>query len=246
MVRDELCGYLSVDCVIFGYSDKELNILVVERTLKDDKDDSVIFSDLTLTGNHVYENETVDEAAYRILFDLTGLENVFLEQFMVFADPGRISKENDRKWLLHDNRNPDKRIVSIGFFALLATREVTLEWKGRNVMWKPLSEVGELAFDHNKILNQALNTLRYKIKNEPIGFELLPQKFTMTEMQHLYEVILGYELDKRNFRKKMAKMKYLIPLDEKQKGVAHKPARLYVFSREVYEKTKKEIFDFTV
>lgn len=238
--------YISVDCVIFGYNDKELQVLLVDRTLTNPKTGEIDFTDLTLTGNHLFEDETIDEAAYRVLFDLTGLKNVFLNQFKAFAHPDRLKKENDRKWLLHDGRDPNKRIVSIGFFSLLSAQKVTLEWKGRNVKWVPLSEVGELAFDHNQILNEALIALRNKIKHEPIGFELLPEKFSLTEMQHVYEVILGTELDKRNFRKKIARMKYLIPTDEKQKGVAHKPARLYVFSRDAYEKTKKELFDFTV
>jgi len=246
MTKRILNNYISVDCVIFGYNDKELQVLLVERTLKDKESGKMLFSDLTLTGNHLYEDETIEEAAYRVLFDLTGLNNVFLEQFKAFAHPDRLKKENDRQWLLHDGRNPDMRIVSIGFFALLATQDVTIEWKGRNVKWVPLSEIGELAFDHNQILNEALIALRNKIKHEPIGFELLPEKFSLTEMQHIYEVILGTNLDKRNFRKKIGRMKYLIPLDEKQKGVAHKPARLYVFSRDVYEKTKKELFDFTI
>ncbi|MUP37204.1 NUDIX hydrolase [Labilibaculum euxinus] len=241
-----LNNYISVDCVIFGYNGQELQVLLVDRTLTNNSTGQPEFTDLTLTGNHIYEDETIEQAAYRVLFDLTGLKNVFLDQFKTFAHPDRLKKENDRRWLIHDGRDPDKRIVSIGYFALLATQNITLEWKGRNVKWVPVSEVGELAFDHNQILEEALIALRNKIKQEPIGFELLPEKFSLTQLQNIYEVILSTELDKRNFRKKIARMKYLIPTDEKQTGVAHKPARLYVFSREVYEKTKKELFDFTV
>ncbi len=246
MTKRTLNDYISVDCVIFGYNGQELQVLLVDRTLTNEQTGESEFTDLTLTGNHIYEDETIEQAAYRVLFDLTGLKNVFLDQFKTFAHPDRLQKENDRKWLLHDGRDPKKRIVSIGYFALLATQDITLEWKGRNVKWIPVSEVGELAFDHNQILNEALIALRNKIKQEPIGFELLPEKFSLTQLQNIYEVILSTELDKRNFRKKIARMKYLIPTDEKQKGVAHKPARLYVFSRDVYEKTKKELFDFTV
>ncbi|TLX72570.1 NUDIX hydrolase [Labilibacter sediminis] len=241
-----LNNYISADCVIFGFDFEQLNVLLVDRTLRNDETGEVEFEDLTLTGNHIYEDETVDEAANRILYDLTGLQNIYLEQFKTFAHPDRLKKPNDRKWLLHDGRDPDKRIVSIGYFALLATQDVTLEWKGRNVKWVPVHEIGELAFDHNLILQRALIELRNKIKHEPIGFELLPEKFTLSQLQKLYEIILDTEFDKRNFRKKVARMKYLIPLDEKQTGVAHKPARLYMFSREVYEKTKKELFDFWV
>lgn len=240
-----LNNYISVDCVVFGFDSEKLNVLVVERTLSDGSGE-VEFSDLTLTGNHIYEDETIVEAADRILFDLTGLADIYLEQFKTFASPDRLKKENDRKWLLHDGRDPDKRIVSVGFFALLATQKVTIEWKGRNVKWMPVDEVGKLAFDHNLILEEALKALRSKLLHEPIGFELLPEKFTLSQLQKVYEIILDTTFDKRNFRKKVARMKYLIPLDEKQKGVAHKPARMYLFSREVYELTRKEILNFIV
>ncbi len=240
-----LNNYISVDCVIFGFDFDKLNVLVVERTLTND-DGVVDFSDLTLTGNHIFEEETIVEAADRILFDLTGLADIYLEQFKTFASPDRLKKENDRKWLLHDGRDPDKRIVSIGFFALLATQKVTLEWKGRNIKWLPVDEVKSLAFDHNLILEEALKALRSKLLHEPIGFELLPDKFTLSQLQKVYEIILDTTFDKRNFRKKVARMKYLIPLNEKQQGVAHKPAQLYLFSREVYEKTRKEILNFLV
>jgi len=245
MSSTNLNNYISVDCVVFGFDSEKLNVLVVDRTLKDN-DGNEEFSDLTLTGNHIYEDETIVEAADRILYDLTGLRNIYLEQFKTFAAPDRLKRENDRKWLLHDKRDPDKRIVSIGFFALLATQKVTLEWKGRNVRWMPVEEVGELAFDHNLILSEALIAMRNKLIHEPIGFELLPEKFTLSQLQKVYEIILDTSFDKRNFRKKVARMKYLISLDEKQKGVAHKPARLYMFSREVYEKTRKEILNFLV
>jgi len=246
MAEKILNDYISVDCVVFGYNDKELQVLLVERILTNPETGNIEFTDLTLTGNHLYEDETIEQAAYRILYDLTGFKDVFLEQFKAFAHPDRLKKENDRRWLINNGRDPEKRIVSIGFFSLLATQDVTLEWKGRNVKWVPLSKVGGLAFDHNQIIEEALLALRNKIKHEPIGFELLPEKFSLTEIQHVYEVILETEFDKRNFRKKIARMKYLIPLDEKQKGVAHKPARLYMFSRDIYEKTKKEMFDFTI
>lgn len=239
-------NYISVDCVIFGFDFEQLNVLLVERTLRKEETGVVEFDDLTLTGNHIYEDEAIDEAANRILFDLTGLQNIYLEQFKAFAHPDRLKKPNDRKWLMHNGRDPDKRIVSIAYFALLATQNVTLEWKGRNVKWVPFHEIGELAFDHKLILQNALIELRNKMKQEPIGFELLPERFTLSQLQKLYEIILDTEFDKRNFRKKVSRMKYLIPLDEKQTGVAHKPARLYMFSRDVYERTRTELFDFWV
>ncbi|WP_430813682.1 NUDIX hydrolase [Carboxylicivirga sp. RSCT41] len=242
----QISPYISVDCVLFGYNGTELEVLIVDRTLTDEKSGEQLINDRTLTGNHVYEDETIEDAAYRVLNELTGLDNIFLEQFKTFAHPDRLKKPNDQLWLKRTERDPHARIVTIGFYSLVATDKVKLIWKGRNVRWVPVKEVGDLAFDHNQILEEALNTLRLRIKYEPITFELLPEKFTLTQLQNVYEAIWGIELDKRNFRKKIARMKYLIPLDEKQTGVAHKPARLYVFSREVYTKTKRELFDFTI
>ena len=242
----ELNNYISVDCVVFGYDSERLNVLVVNRTLTSQDGSSLIHSDYTLTGNHVYEDETIEDAANRILFDLTGLQDIYLEQFKTFANPDRLIKPIDQEWLKSTGRNPSERVVSIGFFALLSTNDVILEWKGREVKWIPIKEVQTLGFDHNHILDEALKALREKMKHEPIGFELLPNKFTLTQLQTVYERIFETQFDKRNFRKKVGRMKYVVPLNEKQKGVSHKPAQLYMFSRDVYEKTKTEQFDFIV
>lgn len=237
---------ISVDCVIFGFDFEKLNVLLVDRVLIDENTGEELFNDLTLTGNHVFEHESLENAAARILFDLTGLENIYLKQFGAFSDPGRLKRPNDQAWLKASGRDPESRIISVGFYSLLATEKVTLKWKGRDVKWYPVSDVTDLAFDHYHIFQSALNASREELLHEPIGFELLPEKFTLSQLQKLYEVVLGVELDKRNFRKKIARMRYLIPLDEKQRGVAHKPARLYMFSNEVYEKTKKEVLAFNI
>ncbi len=239
-------NHISVDCVIFGYDSGTLNVLLVERILKELNSEKEVFSDLTLAGNHIYEHETLDEAAQRILFDLTGLKSIYLEQFKSFAGTQRLSRSNDQRWLRSHGRDPDRQIITVGYYSLLPSHDIRLEWKGRNVRWYPVSEVKELAFDHLEILQEALKALRQKLIHEPIGFELLPPKFTLTGLQQVYETILGTTLDKRNFRKKIAKMKYLIPLDEKQMGVAHKPAQLYCFDRAIYEQTKREFFDFNI
>lgn len=237
---------VSVDCVIFGFDFTNLNVLLVDRVLVDENTGEEIFCDLTLTGNHIFEQEEFDDAAARILYELTGLENIYLEQFYTFGSPKRITRENDIKWLIANGRNPENRIFTVGYYSLIATDNVTLQWKGRNVNWVPIAEVTDLAFDHLEIFQKALEALRKKLLYEPIGFELLPPKFTLSQLQRLYEAILGIELDKRNFRKKISRMNYLIPLDEKQKGVAHKPARLYVFDRNLYENNRKELLDFAI
>lgn len=245
-IKQNINNNISVDCVIFGFDGEHLNVLLVDRTLIDKNTGKKLFSDYTLTGNHIYEDEDINEAAYRVLNDLTGLNDIYLEQFGVFANPNRLTKPNDQKWLIANNKDPNNRIITIGFYSLIATNNITLEWKGRNVQWHPINKIKELAFDHNQILNDALKALQNKLQTEPIGFELLPNKFSLTQLQRVYEVILDTTFDKRNFRKKVSRMKYLIPLNEKQTGVAHKPARLYFFSREVYEKTKRNLFDFSI
>lgn len=246
MSINKLSSNISADCVVFGYDMEKLNVLLVERKLSESDAISDTFTDYTLTGNHIFEHEAVEDAANRILYELTGLTNIYLEQFKTFANPDRLLHPKDQLWLNSIGRNPANRIVSIGFFALLATQKITLKWMGREVNWFPVKEVGSLGFDHNHILEEALTALRNKMKHEPIGFELLPEKFTLTQLQNVYEKIFDTQFDKRNFRKKVSRMKYVIALNEKQTGVSHKPAQLFKFSRDVYEQTKKEIFDFIV
>lgn len=238
--------HLSVDCVVFGYDDEKLNVLLVKRTLTNPSTNSTEISDYTLAGNHIYQEETLIDAANRILKSLTGLENIYLEQFKTFAHPDRLKKSIDQRWLHHIGIDPSIRVASVGYFALLSTQKVTLKWMEREVKWVPLKEIGELGFDHNQILDEALTAMRRKMRHEPIGFELLPEKFTLTQLQTVYEKIFDTTFDKRNFRKKVPRMKYVVPLNEKQKGVSHKPAQLYMFSRDIYEKTKTEQFDFIV
>jgi len=236
---------ISVDCVIFGYDFKDLNVLLVERTLLSEKGD-LIFTDHTLLGNHIYEEEDIDEAAMRILKELTGFENIFLEQFHTFAHPKRLENEKDRQWLRSIGFDPDNRVITVGYYSLLNCKEVTLHAGNRRVCWVPVNIVGDLAFDHNLILAKAYEDLKLKVMLGPIAYQFLPRKFTLSQLQKLYEVIFNIRFDKRNFRKKVARMKYLVPLNEKQKGVAHKPAQLYMFSREVFEMTKKGVFEFTI
>jgi 8-oxo-dGTP diphosphatase len=238
---------LSVDCVIFGFDSVNLNVLLVERTLINKTNDSVQFTDYTLTGNHVLEGEDIDQAANRILKGLTGLDSIYLEQFQTFGSPNRLSSENDQLWIKSLGLNIASHVITVGYFSLINSSQIKLpEHLERKVRWFPVNELPDLAFDHLDILQKALERLQLKLRQEPIGFELLPQKFTLTQVQNLYESVLGIRLDPRNFRKKIAQMKYLIRLNEKQKGVRHKPAQYYLFSRDVYERTKKERLDFSI
>jgi 8-oxo-dGTP diphosphatase len=238
---------LSVDCVIFGFDSNDLNVLLVERTLIHKNDKSVVFSDYTLTGNHVLLNENPDEAAVRILKDLTGLHDIYLEQFHTFGNLGRLSNIKDQLWIHSLGLDIPDHVITVGYYSLIDCTTAEIKNHGmQKVKWFPVSNLPELGFDHASILAKALDCLRTKLKQEPIGFELLTEKFTLTQVQRLYEAILDTQFDPRNFRKKISQMKYLIPLDEKQTSVRHKPAKLYIFSRDVYERTRKEKYGFII
>ena len=237
---------ISVDCVIFGFDFEKLNVILVERTLKDPKTSEVLISDYTLTGNHTLLNEQLEEAARRVLYDLTGLKDIFLKQYFTTGDPDRLMSPKDQLWLKSIGKDPAERVVSVCYFSLLNCNDVELKKSNRNAAWHPIDKVRNLGFDHARILEKALTSLQTMLQNEPIGFEMLPEKFTLSQLQRLYEEVFSVELDKRNFRKKVSKMKYLIKLDEKQQGVSHKPARYYKFCKKTYLKTKKEGLNFAV
>ena len=248
MLSHKIVPNISVDCVIFGFDFQKLNVLLVERDMKDEKTGKMLISDHTLAGYHIYEDEDIDSAAARILKDLTGLDNIFLEQFATFGQLDRVAGEKDQMWLKYINQGFAERIVTVGYLALIDNTKVTLKLTDRDVRWVPVHEVEsmEMAFDHKFIFYKALEALQKKVKVEPIAFELLPDYFTLSQLQKLYEALLGASFDKRNFRKKVALMHYVIPLKKKQKGVAHKPAQYYLFSREVYEKTRKGKISFII
>lgn len=237
---------ISVDCVIFGFDFEKLNVILVERNLEDEESHENLILDYTLAGNHAYNDEPLEDAAKRVLFNLTGLHDIYLKQFYTSGDPERLRNPKDQLFLESEGKDPEERVVSICYFSLLNCKEVKLIKGDKKVDWFPVKEVKNLAFDHACILENALTSLKDLLRNEPIGFEMLPEKFTLSQLQKLYEVVFDVEFDKRNFRKKIAKMKYLIKLDEKQSGVSHKPARYYSFSRDIYEQTRTDILNFYV
>ena len=244
-MEEGLIPNVSVDCVVFGFDFTTLNVLLIERNFTVD---GVVYDDLKLPGDLMRLDEDLDTAAGRILKENTGLSNIYLNQFKSFGSPDRLKKKpRDMKWLLQID-HPEEHVITIAYYSLIDISEQRSSDLiiSDNARWCPVHEVTDLVMDHMDIVQSALEHLRIELLNKPIGFELLPDKFTLSQMQKLYEVILETTFDKRNFRKKISSMKYLIPLNEKQVGVAHKPARLYIFSREVYTKTKKDNFDFSV
>jgi hypothetical protein len=248
MISHKIIPNISVDCVVFGFDFEKLNVLLVERELKDENSGEILIRDHTLAGYHIFEDEDLDSAASRILRGLTGLDNIFLEQFGAFGQLDRVSSPKDKMWLDYINKGFADRVVTVGYLALIDNTKVTLTLKDRNVSWFPVSMIGdmEMAFDHKFLFYKALEALQRKVKVEPIAFELLPDYFTLSQLQKLYEALLGKSFDKRNFRKKVALMHYVIPLKKKQQGVAHKPAQYFLFSREVYEKTRKGRISFII
>ncbi len=237
---------ISVDCVIFGFHDRTLSVLLTKRELTDPETGAILISDYTMQGHHVIVGENLDDAAKRVLKEKTGLDNIFLKQFHTFGDTDRLTNKKDQLWLKSMYPMISDYVISVGYYSLVNSSKVTPQPDHPYTRWFPVNKLPELAFDHENIIRKALEHLHREIRYEPIGFELLPEKFTLTELQWLYEAVLGITLDRRNFRKKVAQMKYLIALDEKQNGVAHKPAQLYIFSRDVYERTKKEKLDFSL
>lgn len=218
---------LTVDCVVFGLDAEALQVLLIQRDLPP------FAGQWALPGGFVQIDESLEAAARRELHEETGIKNVFLEQLFTYGD-------------LH--RDPRERVVTVAYYALvkLSDHSIQAATDARSADWFPAHKPPELAFDHDDILATAIGRLRNKVAYEPIGFELLPRKFTLRQLQHLYETVLGRSIDKRNFRKKILGMNLLIDLNETETNVAHRAARLYQFDQQKYESLVKQGFHFEV
>lgn len=216
---------LAVDCVVFGLDDDDLKVLLIQRDLEP------FAGKWSLPGGFVRVEETLDQAARRELEEEAGLSRVFLEQLFTFGDL---------------DRDPRERVVTVAYYSLVNIRDhrVHSATDARNAAWFPVLDTPTLVFDHKKILRMALQRLKGKVRYQPIGFELLPAKFTLSQLQHLYETILERELDKRNFRRKVLAMDFLEETDEIEQDVAHRAARLYRFNEAKYRRLVKEGFLF--
>jgi 8-oxo-dGTP diphosphatase len=210
---------------VFGLDDDDLKVLLIQRAMPPFE------GRWALPGGFVRVTETLDEAARRELEEETGLSQVFLEQLYTFGDV---------------DRDPRERVVSVAFYALvnLGDHKVHAATDARDAGWFGVHDVPSLAFDHADIVRIALERLRGKLRYQPIGFELLPKKFTLSQLQHLYELVLERELDKRNFRKRVLAMDLLIETDDVQQDVAHRAARLYRFDERKYRRLAKAGFNF--
>jgi 8-oxo-dGTP diphosphatase len=237
---DDFLRNVSVDNVIFGYHDKELRVLL-QLPLTFDK--------WTLTGGYIKRTETIEEAAHRIAYSRTGINNLFLQQFRSFGTPTRISYNQ------FDLEKVNKLIgaeatanawmfdyfVSVGFYTLTEFSLVDVKKGGYDEVckWWPINELPSLIFDHPHIIDEALRALRMHISFFPIGYELLPEKFTLPEIHSLYETILGKSLDYRNFQKRLIATGILIKLNETRSIGAHRSPFLYKFDVAKYEEGLK-------
>ncbi|MFZ5896034.1 MAG: NUDIX hydrolase [Myxococcota bacterium] len=218
---------LCVDTVVFGYDDGVLRVLLIERGLPPFK------GSWALPGGFVRVGESLDTAARRELEEEASVRDVYLEQLYTFGDP---------------KRDPREHVVSVAYFALVksSSHQVEASTDASNAKWFNVTRLPELAFDHRAIVDTALERLRGKIRYQPIGFELLPERFPLRALQSLYEAIAGAPVDKRNFRKKVLSMGLLHELDEFEKDVSHRAARLYRFDQRAYKRLTKQGFEFSL
>ena len=209
---------LSVDCIIFGFDEQKLKVLLIRSDLKK------YSGKWSLLGDLVFPSEDLDAAAYRILKQRTGLSDVYMEQVSTF---GTVS------------RHPAGRVVTVAYCSLINVQHHKLNILDNELHWHDVKNVTDLAFDHQQIFDTCLKQLQKRVQEHPLGFNLLPKKFSLRDLQNLYEAILDVTLDRRNFRKKFFSMDLLIDLDEMEQDVPHRPGKLYKFNFEKYGKKKK-------
>lgn len=211
--------YVAIDCIIFGFNEGELNLLLLKRNFEP------AMGEWSLMGGFVQEDESADDVAKRVLNELTGLSNVYMEQVSTFGNIGR---------------DPGERVISIAYYALININEYDKELvQQHNTFWVNINDLPELIFDHPQMVEQARKLMQQKASTEPIGFNLLPKLFTLSQLQSLYEAIYGEAIDKRNFRKRIAEMDYIEKTDKIDKTGSKRGAALYQFNEKAYRKAPK-------
>lgn len=209
---------LSVDCVIFGFDENKLKVLLIRSDLKKYK------GRWSLLGDLINPTEDLDKSAYRILQQRTGLDDIFLEQVHTFGEV---------------KRHPAGRVITVAYYSLINVQHHKLKIYDNELHWHDVQNVTDLAFDHQEIFDTCYKRLQKRILEHPLGFNLLPKKFSLRELQNLYESILDTKMDRRNFRKKFFAMDLLTDLNEMEQDVPHRPGKLYQFNFKKYEKKKK-------
>jgi ADP-ribose pyrophosphatase len=217
--RDNSKIYVAVDCIIFGFKEGKISLLLLKRKFEPAK------GRWSLMGGFVQNDESVDGAAKRVLKDLTGLDNIYMEQVGAFGET---------------NRDPGERVISIVYYALININDYDKDLvKSYNAFWTEINELPELIFDHQDMVERARNMMKQRVSNDPIGFNLLPEFFTLTQLQSLYEAIYGETIDKRNFRKRVADMVFIEKTDMIDKSGSKRGAYLYKLNNESYHENRK-------
>jgi ADP-ribose pyrophosphatase YjhB (NUDIX family) len=237
--EDHFQSGISVDCVILGFHENELKVLLLKVEQG---------NQWALPGGFIKKNEPIENAAYRVLQERTGVQNIFLQQFNVFGAPDRSDASiHQNRFLEYGIKIPKdnwllQRFITIGFYALIDYSQVNLKdvVSDETAEWMDMNKLSNLMMDHAEIVQKALETLRTQLAYLPIGKNLLPKKITMPELQKLYETILNEKLDRRNFQRKLLSFGILNRLTETKKGGAHKAAYLYTFNEKKYQKALKE------
>lgn len=226
--------HVSVDTVLFGYNEGHLKVLLCRLPTESGG------TEWKLPGHLIRKDETVEAAAVRILHEQTGMMNIFLKQFHVFSSLDRLHRrEFDLRWAREHGGSGEWRVVTVGFYALVDYAGTDLSELSPGAEWRDMSDIGEMMFDHREILEAAFEKMRSDVNFEPVVFELLHDRFTLTELQNLYELIVGRPVDKRNFRRRAISKPYIVPLAESQKGVAHRAAGYYMFNRKIFDKSRE-------
>lgn len=218
---------VSIDCVVFGFDGEDLKVLLIERSSDPYKDY------WALPGDLLEPEKDLNSSVNKVLKDLTGLNGLYFEQVETFGET---------------DRHPLGRVITTSYYTLVKVSDYELNPASfaAEAKWFSIDKIGQLAFDHNKILNSCIDQLKRSVRVKPIGFELIPQQFTITELQKLYEAVYGVELDKRNFRKKIFQMDFLINTGLMQENVSHRPAKLFEFDEKRYVELKKRGFNFEI
>lgn len=231
-------NHISVDCVVIGFDGAQLKVLLIKRV---GEEEGEVFHDMKLPGSLIYMDEDLDEAAMRVLNELTGLKNVRLMQFKAFGSKDRTKNPKDVHWLERAMQSKVERIVTIAYLSLVKIdRALNRGLEDYQAEWVAMPDIKDLAFDHNLIIKEAIAYVRQYVEFNPSAlFDLLPRKFTASQLRTLYELVYGKQYDVRNFHKKIALMEYVVPMEAKQQGVAHRAARYYRFDKKIYNKIRR-------
>ncbi|MCD8261415.1 MAG: NUDIX domain-containing protein [Bacteroides sp.] len=228
---------VSVDCVIVGFDGECMKVLLVKQVGKEPGSE---YNDMKLPGSLIYDDEDLDEAAGRVLYELTGIKNLNLLQFRAFGSKNRTHNPKDVNWLerFHRLNSKVERIVTIAYLSMVKIDKKLTQLSDKyEACWVEWKEIRNLAFDHEQIIAEALTYIRQYVEYHPsVLFDLLPRKFTASELRILFELVYDRQFDVRNFHKKIAMMEYIVPLEERQKGVPHRAARYYKFDKKIYKK----------